>query len=111
MTPAFRYVHSSAAHYQWVERADPKMFDEVRLRIKEKRWEAVGGWPVEPDCNLPSTESFVRHCLYGKNYLRRVLNIDTNIGFNPDSDTKPGARSCREFYIHARLECDFVKPG
>src|SRR5215216_2796840 len=84
-TPAFRYVHSSAAHYQWVERADPKMFEEVRLRIKEGRWEAVGGWSVEPDCNLPSTESFVRHCLYGKNYLRRVLNIDTNIGFNPDS--------------------------
>ncbi|HEY0430838.1 MAG TPA: glycoside hydrolase family 38 C-terminal domain-containing protein, partial [Pyrinomonadaceae bacterium] len=84
-TPAFRYVHSSSAHYQWVERADPKMFAEVRARIKEGRWEAVGGWPVEPDCNIPSTESFVRHCLYGKNYLQRALNVDTKIGFNPDS--------------------------
>jgi len=84
-TPAFRYVHSSSAHYQWVERADPKIFEEVRRRIKEGRWEAVGGWPVEPDCNIPSTESFVRHCLYGKNYLQRALNVDTNIGFNPDS--------------------------
>jgi len=84
-TPAFRYVHSSSAHYQWVERADPRMFAEVRARIKEGRWEAVGGWPVEPDCNIPSTESFVRHCLYGKNYLQRSLNVDTKIGFNPDS--------------------------
>src|SRR5436190_4782521 len=27
-TPEFRYVHSSAMHYRWVERADPKMFEE-----------------------------------------------------------------------------------
>jgi alpha-mannosidase len=65
-TPDFRYSHSSAIHYSWVERADPKMFDEVRARIREGRWEVVGGWPVEPDCNIPSTESFVRHSLYGK---------------------------------------------
>jgi alpha-mannosidase len=84
-SPAFRYCHSSAAHYSWVERADPKMFEEVRQRVREGRWEVVGGWPVEPDCNIPSTESFVRHCLYGKNYFQRSLGVDVEIGFNPDS--------------------------
>src|SRR4051812_46494654 len=48
-TPDFKYCHSSSAHYRWVERADPKMFEEVRARVKEGRWEVVGGWPVEPD--------------------------------------------------------------
>ena len=61
-TPGFCYSHSSAAHYAWVERTDPKMFEEIRQRVREGRWEVVGGWPVEPDCNIPSTESFVRHC-------------------------------------------------
>ncbi|HEX8141154.1 MAG TPA: glycoside hydrolase family 38 C-terminal domain-containing protein [Pyrinomonadaceae bacterium] len=84
-SPEFRYVHSSAMHYSWVERADPKMFEEVRERVREGRWEVVGGWPVEPDCNIPSTESFVRHCLYGKNYFQRALGVDVQIGFNPDS--------------------------
>lgn len=84
-TPGFRYTHSSAAHYAWVERSDPKMFEEVRERIREGRWEVVGGWTVEPDCNIPSTESFVRHSLYGKNYFRRRLGVDVEIGFNPDS--------------------------
>lgn len=84
-TPGFRYIHSSTLHYQWVERADPKMFKEVRQRIAEGRWEVVGGWPVEPDCNLPSTESFMRHSLYGKRYLKDALGVDTNIGFNPDA--------------------------
>ncbi|HEX8774153.1 MAG TPA: glycoside hydrolase family 38 C-terminal domain-containing protein [Pyrinomonadaceae bacterium] len=84
-SPEFRYSHSSAMHYSWVERADPKMFEEVRGRVREGRWEVVGGWPVEPDCNIPSTESFARHCLYGKNYFQRALGVDVQIGFNPDS--------------------------
>ncbi|HEX8150163.1 MAG TPA: glycoside hydrolase family 38 C-terminal domain-containing protein [Pyrinomonadaceae bacterium] len=84
-TPDFRYTHSSSHHYAWVERADPKMFEEVKGRIKEGRWEVVGGWPVEPDCNVPSAESFVRHSLYGKEYFRRALGVEVNVGFNPDA--------------------------
>src|SRR5580692_11597778 len=84
-TPDFCYSHSSSAHYRWVQRADPAMFDEIRQRVKEGRWEVIGGWPVEPDCNIPSTESFVRHSLYGKEYCRRVLGVDVKIAMNPDS--------------------------
>jgi alpha-mannosidase len=61
------------------------MFAEIKERIKEGRLEVVGGWPVEPDCNIPSTESFVRHCLYGKDYCQRALGVDVKIGLNPDS--------------------------
>jgi len=84
-TPGFCYTHSSSAHYRWVERADPAMFAEIVQRVKEGRWEVVGGWPVEPDCNIPATESFIRHSLYGKQYCRRALGVDVKIGFNPDS--------------------------
>lgn len=88
-TPGFRYSHSSSAHYDWVERADPQMFEEIKGRVREGRWELVGGWPVEPDCNIPSTESLVRHCLYGKNYFQRAFGVDVQIGFNPDSFGHP----------------------
>jgi alpha-mannosidase len=84
-TPGFCYSHSSSAHYRWVERADPAMFSEIKQRIREGWWEVVGGWPVEPDCNIPATESFVRHALYGKDYCQRALGADVRIGFNPDS--------------------------
>ena len=84
-TPGFCYSHSSSAHYRWVERVDPAMFAEIKQRIADRRWEVVGGWPVEPDCNIPSTESFVRHCLYGKEYCRRALGVDVKIAMNPDS--------------------------
>jgi integrase len=60
-------------------------FREIQRRIREGRWEVVGGWPVEPDCNVPTTESFVRHSPYGKQYCQRALGVDIKIGFNPDS--------------------------
>ena len=84
-TPGFCYSHSSSSHYRWIQEADPRMFEEIRHRIREGRWEVVGGWPVEPDCTIPSTESFVRHSLYGKRYCSAMLGVDVNIGFNPDS--------------------------
>src|ERR1700722_4064195 len=84
-TPGFCYSHSSSAHYRWVERTDPEMLSEIKQRIREGRWEVVGGWPVEPDCNIPATESFVRHALYGKAYCQSALGADVKIGFNPDS--------------------------
>src|SRR3954464_13183225 len=84
-TPGFCYSHSTAQHYRWAERADPAMFAKIRERIREGRWEVVGGWPVEPDCNIPSTESFVRHSLYGKDYFRDALGVDVPIAFNPDA--------------------------
>jgi alpha-mannosidase len=84
-TPGFRYSHSSTSHFKWVEHSYPEMFEEMRQRIKEGRLEVVGGWPVEPDCNIPSTESFVRHCLYGKEYAQRTLGVDVTVGLNPDS--------------------------
>jgi alpha-mannosidase len=84
-TPGFCYSHSSMAHYRWVEEAWPEMLAEIKQRIHEGRWEVVGGWPVEPDCNIPATESLVRHALYGKRFSQRILDTDVKIGFNPDS--------------------------
>jgi alpha-mannosidase len=84
-TPGFCFSFSSASYYRWVERADPAMFAEIQARVREKRWEAVGGWPVEPDCNIPSTESFVRHSLLGKEYFQRALGTDVRIAYNIDS--------------------------
>ena len=84
-TPGFAYSHSSSMHYRWIQSADPGMFAEIVERVRQGRWEVVGGWPVEPDCNVPATESFVRHALYGKAFCHRALGVDVKIGFNPDS--------------------------
>ena len=81
----FVFVASSAAFYYWIEDSDPAMFAEIQQRVKEGRWGIVGGWWVEPDCNIPSGESFVRHGLYGQRYFRKKFGVTAHTGFNVDS--------------------------
>jgi alpha-mannosidase len=83
--PDFTYTQSSAAYYDWMERLYPDLFARMKERIKEGRWEAIGGMWIEPDCNLISGESWARQLLYAKRYFRQKLGVDVKIGWNPDS--------------------------
>jgi len=83
--PDFIYAQSQAQAYLWMEEHAPEIFDEIRRRVAEGRWEIVGGMWTEPDCNLPSGESFVRQAVYGKRYFLRKFGVDVKLGWNPDS--------------------------
>ena len=83
--PEFRFAASSAAYYAWVERVDPGMFEEIRGRVAEGRWELLGGWWVEPDCNVPGGESFARQALHGQRWFRDRFGRTATVGFNVDS--------------------------
>src|SRR4030042_1196957 len=58
--PGFIFTTSSAVFHEWGEQNAPEMFAEIKARVAEGRWQVVGGWWIEPDCNIPSGESFVR---------------------------------------------------
>ena len=81
----FKFISSSALFYHWVEENDPEMFQEIKDRIAEGRWEIVGGWWIEPDCNIPGGESFVRQGLYGQRYFQAKFGKTAKVGFNADS--------------------------
>ena len=83
--PDFVFTCSSAAYYKWVEENCPEMFEEIRQRVKEGRWVIVGGWWVQPDCNIPSGESFVRHSLYSQGYFMDRFNTAAKTAYNVDS--------------------------
>ena len=83
--PDFTYTQSSAAYYDWMEKLYPDLFARMKERIKEGRWEVIGGMWIEPDCNLISGESWARQLLYAKRYFRQKLGVDVKIGWNPDS--------------------------
>lgn len=89
-TPDFTFTASSACFYAWVKAADPDMFEEIRGRVEEGRWEIVGGMWIEPDCNVPSGESLVRHGLHGQRFFQHEFGKKAVIGFNPDTFGHPG---------------------
>ncbi|MFR1865453.1 alpha-mannosidase [Eisenbergiella massiliensis] len=81
----FFFTSSSAAYYEWVEENEPAMFEEIRERVKEGRWVIVGGWWIQPDCNAPGGESYVRQGLYGQRYFQEKLGVTAQTGYNVDS--------------------------
>ncbi len=83
--PGVVYVQSQAQAYKWVEEYYPEIFERIRQKVKQGRWEIVGGMWAEPDCNLIDGESFIRQILYGKRYFKEKFGVDVQIGWNPDS--------------------------
>jgi len=81
----FIFNHNEVILYQWVEEFDPALFKRIQLLVKQKRWHIMGGWYLQPDCNLPSSESFVRQMLAGRRYFTEKFGArpSTAINFDP----------------------------
>ncbi len=82
--PDFVFTCDQVVLLTWVEESDPELFARIKARIAEGRWQMVGGWWVEPDCNLPGAESFVRQGLYGQRYLLEKFGVIATVGMNVD---------------------------
>jgi alpha-mannosidase len=83
--PDFKFTMSSARTYEWMQEKYPNIYHQIEQRVKEGRWEIVGGMWVEPDLNMPDGESLVRQILVGKRYFQKNFGVDVKIGWNPDS--------------------------
>lgn len=81
----FIFSCSSAAFYEWVEKNNPKMFQEICQRVAEGRWEIVGGWYIQPDCNIPGGEALARQGLYAQRYFLEKFGVTAKTGYNVDS--------------------------
>lgn len=82
--PDFRYAHTQAYTYETLEKYYPVIFEELKRRVAEGRFEPAGAMYVEPDCNIPCAESLIRQCLYGKNYFREKFGVDVDNCWLPD---------------------------
>jgi alpha-mannosidase len=82
--PEFRFTQSAALHYAKVRELYPEIFARVQERVKEGRWEVNGCMWIEPDCNIPSGESFVRQCLVGQRALRDMFGVTADTLWQPD---------------------------
>lgn len=82
--PDYQYAHTQPYTYELLEKHYPEIFQELREKIRQGRFEPVGAMYVEPDCNLPSAESLIRQCLYGQHYYRRAFGITVDNAWLPD---------------------------
>ncbi len=81
----FVFTCACADYYRWVEENAPDMFEQIKARVAEGRWKIVGGMWIQPDCNMPSGESFARQLMYSQRYFKEKLGVTVKTGYNVDS--------------------------
>lgn len=81
----FVFCHNEALLYQYVEEYEPELFEEIRALVNEGTWKIIGGWYLQPDCNMPSGEALIRQILVGKNYFMERFGVEplTAVNFDP----------------------------
>jgi len=81
----FVFNHNEALLYEWVEKHAPDLFLRIKKLVVEGKWHIMGGWYLQPDCNMPSGESLVRQIITGRKYFENRFGKlpKTAINFDP----------------------------
>ena len=79
------FCHNEVILYEYIERFEPALFDEITELVKAGKWHIMGGWYDQPDCLVPSGESFMRQISLGKEYFTEKFNTFPKTGINFDA--------------------------
>ncbi len=111
----FVFCHNEALLYSWVEEHEPALFRRIQVLVRAGRWHIMGGWHLQPDCNLPSGESLVRQVLAGKRYFLEKFGVEPRVAANLDSFGHTRglvqilAKSGYEGYLFCRPDAQWLK--
>jgi alpha-mannosidase len=83
--PDIVFTRGEAWVYEQVRRHDPALFKRIVKHIRAGRWSVVGGWWIQPDCNLPGLENMHRQISIGRAWFEQHLGLFPKIGYNVDS--------------------------
>lgn len=83
------FCHNEVTVYKYVEEYAPELFEKIRQLVKAGKWHIMGGWYLQPDCNMPSGESFVRQIREGQRYFKEKFGVvpTTAVNFDPFGHT------------------------
>lgn len=82
--PEYIFMSSQPQLYKYVKKNAPDVYEEIKERVQEGRWETEGGMFVEADCNIASGEALVRQFVYGKKFFMDEFGKDNKILWLPD---------------------------
>lgn len=83
--PEYTFVQSSALHLYWMKEYYPDIFEQIKKRVAEGRYEPNGGVWVECDCNVTGAEAMVRQFLYGQRFTKENFGYLSDAFWLPDT--------------------------
>ena len=63
------FCHNEVTVYKYVQEYAPELFEKIKKLVEDGKWKIMGGWYLQPDCNMPSGESFVRQIRVARKYF------------------------------------------
>lgn len=82
--PEYTFLQTQPQLYEYIKEDYPEMFEKIKAKVQEGKWEADGGMWVEADCNLTSGESLTRQILVGGKFFREELGQEIKYLWLPD---------------------------
>ena len=78
------FCHNEVTVYKYIEEYAPELFEKIKELIKAGKWHVMGGWYLQPDCNMPCGESFVRQIREGELYFKEKFGVMPKTAINLD---------------------------
>ena len=84
--PEYRFTQSQPQLYDYIRQDYPALFEDIKQRVADGRWETIGGMWVEADCNLSGPESLARQFLLGRTFFEKHFGagVETPVLWLPD---------------------------
>lgn len=79
------FCHNEVTLYKYIEEYAPTLFERIKGLARRGKWHIMGGWYLQPDCNMPSGESFVRQIQMGQKYFYEKFGVKPTTAINFDS--------------------------
>lgn len=81
----FAFNHNEAVLYEWIEEYDPTLFTRIQKLVKDGKWHIMGGWYLQPDCNMISGEGMLRQVEHGRKFFKEKFGVVPKAALNFDS--------------------------
>jgi len=82
--PQLLFIQAAPLHAEKMRELYPDIFEGIKQRVAEGRWEPNGAMWVEPDCNIASGEAMVRQLLVGQKSTREMFGYTADTLWLPD---------------------------
>ncbi len=100
--PQYLFNFTGSARYRMMKEYYPEDFLKLKEYVQAGRWIISGSSVDEGDVNVPSSESIIRHVLYGNHYFRKEFGHASDDYMLPDCFGFPA--SLPTIWVHCGLK-------